>query len=350
MLQAPTPDNESERIASLRKMLLLSSPDEAAFDRITRIAQQVFAVPIALVSLIDEQRQWFKSCIGLPVRETGRDVSFCGHAILDSEIFVIEDSRLDARFADNPLVVSEPHVIFYAGRPLRNPEGFLVGTLCIIDHEPRQFDAAARQALDDLGHWVESVFLSRALSEVQQLVLLERDEAERTRMLDPMLNIWNRAPAMDILNREVLRNYHQSLPLSLLLIDIDQLAEINQRYGQAVGDAVLIELAKVLGSSTRAYDTVARYVDDTFISILPGADARKALKIGEKIRHGTELILWPSGDDVIEISVCIGVLTVNYPEITPEMDQLLEWVERALAQAKSAGRGSIKVLASTDRN
>lgn len=102
MLKAPIPENEAERLASLQKMQLLATPDEEVFDRVVRTAQRLFGVPVALVSLIDAHRQWFKACIGLPVRETGRDVSFCGHAILGDELFVIEDSREDKRFADNP--------------------------------------------------------------------------------------------------------------------------------------------------------------------------------------------------------------------------------------------------------
>jgi GAF domain-containing protein len=131
-MQTPArPANEEQRLASLQRMQLLDTPDEEAFDRITRIAQHLFAVPIALVSLVDLNRQWFKSCVGLPVRETPRDVSFCGHAILGNDLFIIENAPADERFADNPLVTGGPNIRFYAGRPLRNAEGYNIGTLCI---------------------------------------------------------------------------------------------------------------------------------------------------------------------------------------------------------------------------
>jgi len=132
-----SPANEAKRIEALRSLQVLDTPPEERFDRITKIAQHVFDVPIALVSLVDESRQWFKSKQGLEVCETGRDVSFCGHAILRDDALVVPDAFLDKRFADNPLVTGEPHVRFYAGHPLADAAGFKLGTLCIIDHRPR---------------------------------------------------------------------------------------------------------------------------------------------------------------------------------------------------------------------
>lgn len=126
------PADETKRLESLRRMQLLYTPDEGALDSVTRTAKLIFQTPIVLISLVDHNRQWFKSCLGLPLRETPRDISLCGHAILGDEIFVIEDTTQDERFADNPLVLGEPGIRFYAGRPLKNREGFNIGTLCLI--------------------------------------------------------------------------------------------------------------------------------------------------------------------------------------------------------------------------
>ncbi|MYM27653.1 GAF domain-containing protein [Duganella sp. CY15W] len=140
MLAAPIPSYDSERLAALRAMLILDTPPEKRFDKVVQFAAQEFDVPIALISLIDANRQWFKARVGLDVCETGRDVSFCGHAILQPDIFVIPDARADARFADNPIVTGAPYVIFYAGAPLPMPSGYVIGTLCLIDHKPRTLD------------------------------------------------------------------------------------------------------------------------------------------------------------------------------------------------------------------
>lgn len=150
MLAAPIPDNDNDRLAALRALLILDTPPEERYDRIVRFAAEEFDVPIALVSLIDQNRQWFKARVGLDVCETGRDVSFCGHAILQPEIFVIPDARQDARFADNPIVTGEPHVIFYAGAPFTEPTGHTIGTLCLIDHRPRALDATELAILASL--------------------------------------------------------------------------------------------------------------------------------------------------------------------------------------------------------
>ncbi len=158
MIEPQIPENESQRIKSLKDLEILDTPPEERFDRITKIAQIMLDVPIALVSLIDSNRQWFKSCIGLDTRETPRSLSFCGHAIHNEEILTIEDALLDKRFADNPLVTGNPFIRFYAGRPIHSPDNNVLGTLCIIDKKPRTLSRADKNLLNDLAIWVENEF------------------------------------------------------------------------------------------------------------------------------------------------------------------------------------------------
>lgn len=141
MIKPPYPENEAERIKILKDLLILDSPPEERFDTVTAYAQSRFNTEIALVSLVDTNRQWFKSSSGLTVRETPRDISFCGHAILHDEVMVVTDALNDPRFFDNPLVLGPPHIRFYAGAPLKLSSGYNVGTLCIIDSKPKQLDA-----------------------------------------------------------------------------------------------------------------------------------------------------------------------------------------------------------------
>lgn len=135
------PPNEDDRLMALRQLLILDTPPEERFDRIAEFAASEFDVPIVLLSLIDENRQWFKARIGLETCETDRGISFCGHAILQEDIMVVPDAALDDRFFDNPLVTSSPNIRFYAGAPLKLPSGETVGTLCLIDRVPRDLDA-----------------------------------------------------------------------------------------------------------------------------------------------------------------------------------------------------------------
>lgn len=140
MQEPPFPANEDDRLQALRQLLILDTPPEERFDRIVAFAAQEFDMPIALISLVDAQRQWFKARVGLDAEETARDVSFCAHAILKDETMVVPDTAQDQRFADNPLVTGGPGIQFYAGAPLKLPSGESIGTLCIIDQQPRDLD------------------------------------------------------------------------------------------------------------------------------------------------------------------------------------------------------------------
>jgi GAF domain-containing protein len=153
-----TPPDEKERLKALRDLNLLDTPPEERFDRITRLVQRTFAVPMALVTLIDANRQWFKSKQGIEGSETPREVSFCGHAILSDEPLIVPDATKDPRFADNPYVTGEPRVRFYAGWPLKAPDGSRVGTLCMIDTKAREFTSENRRALRDMAQIIEGLF------------------------------------------------------------------------------------------------------------------------------------------------------------------------------------------------
>src|SRR5712691_10482654 len=147
------PKNERERLSALRRFELLDTSPEPAFDRISRLAAKLFKTPIALITLVDENRQWFKSKVGLAVRETSREHSFCAHAIHYDDLFIIEDASRDVRFSDNPFVVGPPNIRFYAGCPLITREGFALGTVCVIDDEPRPpLSPDEKDALRDLAH------------------------------------------------------------------------------------------------------------------------------------------------------------------------------------------------------
>ena len=169
MLFARIPDNESDRQANLDLYEILDTFPEEAFDAITSIAAHICGTPIALISLIDKDRQWFKSHHGLSVSETPRDFAFCAHAILEpDQLFVVEDAQLDNRFFDNPLSTGDPNVIFYAGAPLVSSEGFPLGTLCVIDNKPHTLNSDQRKALADLSSQViAQMELRRNLKELK---------------------------------------------------------------------------------------------------------------------------------------------------------------------------------------
>jgi PAS domain S-box-containing protein len=181
MLIAPFTADESERLKALYECQILDTAPESAFDGITQLASHICQTPIALVSLIDAERQWFKSKVGLNVCETNRDLAFCAHAILQSEIFIVPDTLADQRFADNPLVTSEPYIRFYTGVPLITSDGHALGTLCVIDQVPRQLDTAQFQALKILGQQATRLIeLRRNLADLEQ-VATERKTTQKAR-------------------------------------------------------------------------------------------------------------------------------------------------------------------------
>ncbi|MDE1964434.1 MAG: PAS domain S-box protein [Xanthomonadaceae bacterium] len=213
MLSPRLPDNETERLALLRALDLLDRPPDPAIDRITRTAARLFVVPVALVTLVDADRQWFLSRVGLDRPETPREHSMCGHAILEREAMVVCDALSDVRFHDNPLVTGAPHIRFYAGRPLRSRQGLVLGTLCLIDRVPREFGESDRAALDDLADMVQAILHAREDAQETDRV---RANLQRSEML---------------FARTVT---HAAVGIALARPD-GQLIELNQRFCDIVG-------------------------------------------------------------------------------------------------------------------
>lgn len=177
-IAAPLPSDEARRLDALMRLAILDTEPEQRFDDIVKLAQQVCQVPIALVSLIDNDRQWFKACVGLDATQTHRDLAFCAHAILaPAELFVVQDAREDPRFVENPLVVGEPYIRFYAGAPIVTHDGYTLGTVCVIDRQPRTLDAQQAAALQALARQTSSLLQLRELlahSEAQKHILRDR--------------------------------------------------------------------------------------------------------------------------------------------------------------------------------
>lgn len=262
MIAPPLPHDEAQRLKTLRAMNLLDTPAEERFDRLTRIAQRLFGVPISLVSLVDEQRQWFKSCQGLDASETPRDISFCGHAVLGDEVFVVSDAREDQRFFDNPLVQGEPRIRFYAGCPLRAMDGRKLGTVCIIDRQPREFSEADSRILSDLTLMVERELAAIEMATVDELTTL----ANRRGFLmlgQHMIDVCR-------LREE---------PATLVYFDLNKFKGINDTFGHAEGDRVLSTFAATMRRSLRSTDVLARLGGDEFVVLLPGASMEHAREL-----------------------------------------------------------------------
>jgi GAF domain-containing protein len=180
-MSSPTQQNEARRLKVLWQYEVLDTVPEEIFDQLTELAACICEAPIALISLVDEDRQWFKSRVGTDLQETSRKISFCAHAIKQHGLFIVPDARKDRRFADNPLVVSEPHIRFYAGAPLVTVDGYALGTLCVLDTVPRELRSEQKQALMILArHIVSQLELRRSSLERARDVSITRVEREQS--------------------------------------------------------------------------------------------------------------------------------------------------------------------------
>jgi PAS domain S-box-containing protein len=187
-MNAPLPENEAQRLAALRGLGILDTPPELAFDELSALAAYICQTPIALISLVDEDRQWFKSRVGWAARETSREVAFCAHTILQPDLLVVPDARADERFAQNPLVTSPPGIRFYAGAPLVTPEGHALGTICVLDHKPRELTADQVGALRYLSHQVVAQLrLGKQLAELARANEALRAEVSQRRRAEDAL-------------------------------------------------------------------------------------------------------------------------------------------------------------------
>jgi diguanylate cyclase (GGDEF)-like protein/PAS domain S-box-containing protein len=220
---------EQERVKALHALGVLDTPQEDRFDRFTRIASAAFGVPIALVSLVDRERQWFKSCVGLEFRETARSLAFCSHAVALDDMLVVEDTHLDERFRDHPLVLEAPCIRFYAGQPLYSLDGQPLGTLCVLDIRPRQLDEAGRRMLRDLARMVQDELnrpvIVAARDAAQQALLelnlrLEQRVQERTGELHAKNRALEQAAADGRAVRTALRQKQELLDAVLESVDV----------------------------------------------------------------------------------------------------------------------------------
>nr|WP_315209884.1 sensor domain-containing diguanylate cyclase [uncultured Albidiferax sp.] len=251
MIKPAIPPDEPFRLGTLRSLDLLDTPPEERFDRLTRMARRMFGVSIALVSLVDENRQWFKSAQGLEDKETSRDISFCGHAILGDTLLLVPDAKSDLRFFDNPLVTSPPYVRFYAGWPLRAANGSKLGTLCLLDPQPRRFADEDIQLLGDLAAIVEQEISTYQLA-----------------TLDELTRLHNRRGFLALAQHALHLAARKALPCALVFFDLDKFKAINDNFGHAEGDKALLAFADQMRRSFRDADVLARLGGDEFVVLL----------------------------------------------------------------------------------
>lgn len=350
-MKAGLPENEQVRLEALKRYNVLDTQAELAYDDIARLAATIAQTPIALISLIDENRQWFKSRMGLDAHQTSREIAFCAHAIRNPEnTFIVPDAQEDARFADNPLVTGDPHIRFYAGAPLITPDNHALGTLCVIDRMPRELSQEQRESLEALSRLVVTQLELRrhaaelrAAAETQAVALaqlqasqkqLEEANArlEERSLTDKLTGIANRAGFDQRLHEEIERCKRYGSKLSLLMLDLDRFKNYNDAYGHLAGDEALVAAAKAMQRICRPVDMVARFGGEEFAVILPTTGQDGAMQTAERLRKEIAATPLPAG----MITVSIGAATMD--NVPKQARQLIQEADKALYEAKTSGR------------
>jgi diguanylate cyclase (GGDEF)-like protein len=360
MMTPQIPVDEARRLAALHATSLFGTGPEEAFDRITRMTAKLLQVPTALISLVGSDTQWFKSRCGFTAQYTSRDVSFCGHAILTDEPLVIEDAARDPRFADNPIVTGAPHVRFYAGVQLYSVERAKLGTLCIIDSQPRELDPAALDELHDLARMVEELIYHRQLAIAsQQLHDQLQQNASRAQLAasagqvefllthDTLTGLANRQALLGAIRDSVADWRRHASQAAVACLNIDRFKRINDALGHAAGDEVLVAVTRCLQAGLGDKDLLARTGSDEFVLLLnqPGGAADLETRLRGLMDSVNGSVSWAGKD----ISITCSLGFARFPQDGEDADTLLSNANTAMRHAKETGGARLQSFAPAQR-
>ena len=340
-MKAPLPENEEARLAALRDYEILDTPAEQEYDDITFLAAQICGTPMASIALIDEERSWSKSLVGVDIPNAPREHAFCAHTILHSspEPMVVPDARLDERFSDNPYVTDEPFIRFYAGAPLLTRENLALGTLCVIDREPRELTSQQLDALEALARQV-SLRLELRLASIR--LRQANVELEDLSLHDDLTGLYNRRGFFlhAELQLKLFRERKVGKGLWLMVADMDGLKKINDVHGHLEGSAAIRQAAAILRSSFRNSDIIARPAGDEFLVLAINATDDIAETIPARIEaHLKELNT--GGEMPYKVDISYGMVQID-PDSDNLMADIIRLADAAMyknKRAKSAAAG-----------
>ncbi|MEO1446455.1 MAG: diguanylate cyclase, partial [Cyanobacteria bacterium J06635_11] len=371
MTVASGPAQETLRLAKLQDYNILDTLPESAYNEIVELVAHICQAPTALVSLIDANRQWFKAKVGLEdITESPRDIAFCAHTIQNTALMVVEDTHESPLFRDNPLVTGPPYIRFYAGAPLLTPDGYALGSLCVIDYQPRQLSDSQLQALEVLSHQVISQMeLRRQASQLQlsneqlerrvqertaklstalhrliqaQSKLLRRDMASRqSSLFDPLTGLPNRSYFLQRLEQAIQLNCRQPSHLyAVLCIDLDDFRPINDTLGHEVGDRLLQFVVEQMKIVLRKSDLVVRLGGDEFAILLDDiADEAHAIAAVKRLQAQLKQP-FITGDRTLFVGASIGVTLSSVGYRQPEA--ALRDADTAMYHAKQQAKRRLK--------
>lgn len=331
--------HEQQRLAALRRYQILDTPREEAFDDITRLIASVCDAPIAVINFIDEARQWFKSEIGLGVRETPLDVSICAHAILQPGLFIVPDTLADKRFANNPLVTGEPYLRFYAGALLETHDGYALGTLCVLDYQPRQLSELQKQTLETLARQVVLLLELFKANTTQAEMLQELEETRQKLSIlastDPLTGLLNRRAFSEQLKQQYALVERDQGHACLMMMDLDYFKKINDTHGHQVGDEVLCRFTDCCRQVFRSADILGRWGGEEFIALLPQTALPQARAAADRLREKVAALHIDTVTPTITFTISVSVIDLR---ASSNLKATLRDLDDALYDAKDQGR------------
>ena len=325
--QTDVSDDEQLRLSALHRYRILDTPSELQFDRLVELAARVFDLPIALISFVAQDRQWFKANQGLAISETPRCESFCAVAIQREGVMVIPDTTLDEEFRSYPVVLGEPHIRSYAGAPLVTINGQKLGTFCVLGTEPRTFTSKEQDLLVS--------FAEMAMTELQRR--LDLQDLNEMAMTDALTGLPNRVQFRQQLIEACRRADLSRQKVMVGLLDLDQFKRINDTFGHAAGDEVLREVGRRLKETTATGDVVARISGDEFVLLL--SDVQSVGNVSVVTRRLEDSFAVPFVVEGQEVFVHWSLGWSVYPDDARELDTLLGHADAAMFRAKRAGGG-----------
>lgn len=332
------------KLASMESLDPFYTPLEERFERITRLACRSLGVPVAAITIVKDNRQWFKSVVGWNVTELPMAKSLCGEVIKKGDQIVVDDTLNDLYLMSNPFVCKGPKFRFYAGCAIKDSVGDTIGSFCVMDIKPRVTDAQFGVALADLGFLAQREIFSSQLKNAQSALIAKLSESRRQAMFDSLTRVWNRRGGMDLLNTAVQEATEYDHTLGLCLADIDHFKKVNDQFGHPVGDQVLRKVAASIVTTVRPQDIVSRVGGEEFMILVRDVDARGCFSLANRVCANIRELPVRTRQAVVPMTLSIGIAMRNKGDVV-SVEQLLENADKALYASKDRGRNRVSFAA-----
>lgn len=345
LITYPLPRFDQQKSEVMQRYQILNGSDAFDTNHTARTAALVFGAPIVVAALNERYRDWFRSAHGVDDKDYDRLQDFCALANLSEDAFVVQDARAEDYFARDPAVLGSPNVAFFAGAPLRDPDGKRFGTLCVIDNTPRAMTESQLSVLRSFAGQLSGEICLRSAGRyaLRDLIEVEEDKCALydLAMTDPLTRALNRRAFFNFTEREVRRAHRHKLPLSTLMIDIDHFKKVNDVHGHAAGDEVLKTMVAEVTGAIRDEDLVGRLGGEEFAIVLPETPAQSAKILADRLRNVVKSQKFYGDGGAFSISISVGITELVSNDL--EIDGALERADKALYEAKRNGRDRVEI-------